>query len=144
MDSIKKEYYGIVPRPRDRLLCDTWNSTDIWYSMQRSGGKTGAGTVLRLLCSCLLLSFPRRHLCQHHVAGHHTKVARLGAAPAMHERWVHTWKIPPTRAVTDIAIRMLGGIIRQLPTHCRKQVRRRRRSAKLIRRFFEILIVEME
>ena len=75
--------------------------TGIRLSYRAQDGYTGADTVVRLLCSCLVLRLPRRRWCQIHVAGPHTRVARLGAAPAMHERLPHTCKIPRTRAVTN-------------------------------------------
>ena len=65
----KREDSGIIPRPRNAFLGDAWNSTDVWYSIQRSGSKRGADTVLRLLSRILQLLFPRRHLRQHDTAG---------------------------------------------------------------------------
>ena len=75
--------------------------TGIRLSYRAQDGYTGADTIVRLLCSCLVLRLPRRRWYQIHVAGPRTRVARLGAAPAMHERLPHTCKIPPTRAVTN-------------------------------------------
>ena len=103
---------AIIPWPRGALLGDaTWSA--IGYSIQGSGLEYGRAGMSRLglVANRIILLLPPTHL-----AREYAQYWYLGATTAMQRRLIHPREIPPSGAISDIAIRVLPWIAREAAT----------------------------